>query len=70
MRPTEKVEESIFSLMRKMDDKTKLIVPIEHWVLVRTYAQTLKRDFGAAFSVRRMMTPYTKLNLILIERKE
>lgn len=70
MRPEETVEESIFSIMRDMDFRTRLVVPMEQWMLARSYAQTLKRDFGVVFRVRRMMTSKTKLKLILIERKE
>ena len=70
MRPEETVEESIFSIMRDMDFRTRLVVPMEQWMLARSYAQTLKRDFGVVFKVRRMMTSKTKLKLILIERKE
>ena len=54
--------------MRKMDKNTKLIVPIEQWLMTRTIARDLKKDFGVEFKVRRMMTPRTKLRLILIER--
>lgn len=70
MRPEETVEESIFSIMRDMDFRTRLVVPMEQWMLARSYAQTLKRDFGVVFKVRRMMTSKTKLKLILIERKK
>lgn len=69
MRPEKTVEESIFSIMREMDMNTKLVVPMEQWMLARSYAQTLKRDFGVVFRVRRMMTPKSKLKLILVERK-
>ena len=48
---------------------TKLVVPMEQWMLARSYAQTLKKDFGVVFRVRRMMTPKSKLKLILVERK-
>lgn len=68
MRPEETIEESIFSIMRKMDKNTKLIVPIEQWLMARTIARDLKKDFGVEFKVRRMMTPRTKLKLVLIER--
>lgn len=68
MRPEETVEESIFSIMRDMDFRTRLVVPMEQWMLARSYAQTLKRDFGVVFKVRRMMTSKTKLKLILVER--
>ena len=68
MRPEETVEESIFSIMRDMDLRTKLVVPMEQWMLARSYAQTLKRDFDVVFKVRRMMTSKTKLKLILVER--
>lgn len=68
MRPEEPIEESIFSIMRKMDKNTKLIVPIEQWLMARTIARDLKKDFGVEFKVRRMMTSRTKLKLILVER--
>ena len=68
MRPTETVEESIYSVMRKMDKNTKLIVPIENWALARNYAAQLENDFDAEFSVCRMRTNRTKKNFILVER--
>lgn len=70
MRPEENVEESIYSLMMKMDTNTKIIVPIEQWALARNYALDLEIKLSAKFNVRRMMTSRTKLNFILIERKE
>ena len=51
-----------------MDLNTKLVVPIEQWKLVRSMAHGLKKNFGVKFKVQRMMTPKTKLNLILVER--
>lgn len=68
MRPEENVETSIFTIMKKMDTNTKLIVPIEQWALVRNYALDLEIKLNAEFRVRRMMTSKTKLNLILVER--
>ena len=70
MRPEENVETSIFTIMKKMDTNTKLIVPIEQWALVRNYALDLEIKLRAKYKVRRMMTPRTKLNLILVERVE
>ena len=49
---------------------TKLVVPYEQWAMVRSMAHGLKKDFGAKFKVRRMMTPRTKLNFILVKRIE
>ncbi len=70
MRPTESTEGSLYSIMRNMDMNTKLVVPYEQWAMVRSMAHGLKKDFGAKFKVRRMMTPRTKLNFILVKRIE
>jgi len=66
---TEETDQSIFTIMRRMDDRTKLVVPIEQWALVRNYAGQLKRDFGVQFEIHRMHTNRTKLNLILVEKQ-
>lgn len=68
MKPTETIEESVLSLMRKMDPNMKLVIPIEMWNSARDYAWRIKRDFGVKFRIRRMKTSKTKKNLILVER--
>lgn len=60
----------MFSLMKKMDMRSKLMVPLDNWALARNYAGQLQRDFGVKFSVKRMTTSRTKLNFVLIERVE
>ena len=67
-RKIETTEQSIYTLMREMDSKTKLIVPIEQWALVRNYAGQLKRDFDAQYEIHRIRTARTKLNFILVTR--
>lgn len=70
MKEIETTEQSMYTIMREMDKNTKLIVPIENWVLARGYANQLKKDFDVKFSVCRMITNRTKKNFILIERTD
>ena len=62
------LEESIYSLMRTMDKQTKLVVPLQHWALVRNYAGQLQRDFDVDFEIHRMKTTRMKYDLILVTR--
>ena len=64
------LEESIYTLMRKMDRNTKLVVPLQHWALVRNYAGQLQRDFDAKYEVHRMKTKNMKYDLILVTRSQ
>ena len=68
MNEIETTEQSMYTIMREMDKRTKLIVPIDNWALARNYACQIECDFDVKFSVRRMRTSRTKKNFILIER--
>ena len=68
MTTIESTEQSMYTIMREMDLKTKLIVSIDSWTLARNYALILEKDFGVKFRVRRMQTRNTKRNFILVER--
>lgn len=64
------VEESIYTIMKKMDLNMKLIVPYENWGLVRNYASLLRRDFGVQFETCRLKTKKARLNFVLVTRTE
>lgn len=68
MKEIEETEQSMYTIMREMDPKDKLIVTIDAWNLARNYALMLERSFGVKFKVRRMQTRNTKRNFILVER--
>ena len=68
MKEIEETEQSMYTIMREMDPKDKLIVTIDAWNLARNYALMLERNFGVKFEVRRMKTRNTKRNFILVER--
>ena len=68
MKEIEETEQSMYTIMREMDPKDKLIVTIDAWNLARNYALMLERNFGVKFKVRRMKTRNTKRNFILVER--
>lgn len=68
MKEIETTEQSMYTIMREMDQKDKLIVTIDAWNLARNYALMLEQNFDVKFRVRRMQTRNTKRNFILIER--
>ena len=47
---------SLYSVMREMEEGDRLIIPIERMAHASSTASRLKRDFGALFQVRRMMS--------------
>lgn len=68
MKEIETTEQSMYTIMREMDPKDKLIVTIDAWNLARNYALMLEKNFNVKFEVRRMQTRNTKRNFILVQR--
>lgn len=64
------IEESIYTLMKKMDLNTKLIVPYENRCLVMNYASQLQRGFGVKFETCRIKTNKSKLPFLLVIRSQ
>ena len=66
----ETVKESTYSLMRKMAVNEKIVIPIEHWQLVRSYAYTLKKKMDRRYKVNRMCTDTTRTDFLLVVRTQ
>lgn len=64
----ETIDESIYSLMCKMDLGEKLVVPLCKWNDVRAFANRLKNLMERQYTVNRMRTGRTKMDYLLIRR--
>lgn len=68
MENLETIEESIYSLMKKMKVDEKMVVPISEWKHARSYANHMKDKYKMLFLVSKMGTRKTRCDHILITR--